>query len=435
MNGVKLLTILVGCFLLAQLTAWPYLDEITYVLFGVAVVAWLWSRLSLRGLEVERHVALDRYQVGQDLREEIVVRSSALLPKLWLEVVDVSSLPRHGAGRVVDLGGRSWVRWEAVTPLRRRGRYRIGPTVVRSGDPFGLFPRERRFPESEEVLVYPAVDAPRGYVPPAAQLSGGLVSSSRGATTTSDVAGIREYATGDPLNRISWTASARRGTLMVKELEYDPSSDVWLLIDLDRATHIAAAHADAWPEYRPPPQPWLDSTEEYAVSAAASLASWLLGAGRSVGLVCTGENQAVIQPERGQHQLLRILETLAVVQADGDRPLAEAIIHEARRFAGPTTIVVITASTDPGWVGVLAEVAGRSVRAGAVLIEPSTFGPAPLSAAVTDALGGVAIRSHRVACGDTVGDALAGPGGDLPGRPAITVRPSATVRPEPLDVR
>lgn len=420
MNGLKVVVILAGVFILSQLAAWPYLDELTLLLAGFIVVAYVWSRLSVAGLSVERRILGDRFQVGQEVRENLAVRSSSLLPKLWIELVDGSTLPRHGAGRVFNLPGRSQVTWTTSTLAVRRGRFRLGPTIIRSGDPFGLFPRDRRFDAAHEILVYPAVAESQGYSPPAGLLSGGAVAASRGSTTTANVASIRDYVVGDPLNRISWSTSARRGALMVKELEFDPSSDVWIVLDLDRGTHIAAAHPDSWPEWRAPPSPWLDSTEEYAISAAASLSSWLLASGRSVGLVGTNEKHAVIHPERGQHQQLRILETLAVVQADGSRSLAESIIEEARRFTGPSAIVVVTASTDPDWVSVLAEVAGRSARAGAVLIEPNSFGPAPSIERVTDALGGVAIRSHLIACGDLIGDALAGPGVDGIGRTAVS---------------
>ncbi len=420
MNGLKAIVLLLGIFVLAQLTTWPYLDELTFVLAGFVGVAWVWSRLAVAGLGVERHVSGDRFQVGQGVHEEITVTSTSFLPKLWLEFVDGSTLPRHRAGRVFNMARSGQVSWVTDTSAIRRGRFRLGPSIIRGGDPFGLFPRERRFERSRDVLIYPAVAESRGYSPPAGLLSGGAVSASRGSTTTSNVAGVREYVVGDPQNRISWSASARRGSLMVKELEFDPSSDVWIVLDLDRSTHIAAVYTDDWPDWRAPPAAWLDSTEEYAVSAAASLASWLLASGRSVGLVCTNDVRAVIHPERGQHQQLRILETLAVVHADGSRGLAESIIEEARRFTGPSAIVVVTASTEPDWVGVLAEVAGRSARAGAVLIEPDSFGPAPSFERVTDALGGVAIRSHLIACGDLIGDALAGPGVDGIGRTAIS---------------
>ncbi len=417
MNVAKAVAVLVVLFVLAQFTPWPYLDQLLILVLGLLIIGYLWARLSVASLDVVRVLPGDRLQVGQELREDIGLQSRSVLPRLWLEIGDLSSVPGHGVGRVVNLGSRGAAAWTARTVIQRRGRYRIGPTLLRGGDPFGLFTRTRIVGAPREVIVYPAVEESQGYSPPTGLQSGGAVAASRGATTTASVASIREYVPGDPLNRISWTTSARRGELMVKELEFDPSSDVWLVLDLEQMTHIGAAFAAGTGGRRLPPFPWLDTTEEYAVSATASLSSWLLAAGRSVGVVTTGRNRIVIHPERGQHQQLRVLEALAVVEADGDRSLGQALIEEARRFTGPASIVVITASSDPDWVEVLAEVAGRSARAGAVVVQADSFGPAESVEQVTDALGAVAIRSHLVACGDLIGEALAGPGAlDLGGR-------------------
>ena len=417
MNSVKAVAILIMIFVLAQFTSWPYLDELLIVMLGLIVIGFIWSRLSVAGVEVVRVIPGDRLQVGQDLEEDVTLRSRSILPRLWLEVGDLSTVGGHGVGRVVNLGSRGVVSWTTRTVVLRRGRFRVGPTLLRGGDPFGLFSRNRVVGASREVVVYPAVDESRGYAPPTGMLSGGAVAAARGATTTTSVSSIREYVPGDPLNRISWTTSARRGELMVKELEFDPSSDVWLVLDLQLSTHIGAVYPVGSGSRRAPPAPWLDTTEEYAVSAVASLSSWLLAAGRSVGLVTTGENRVVIHPERGQHHQIRILESLAVVAADGVSPLEQVLIEEARRFTGPSAIVVVTASTEPDWVGVLAEVAGRGARAGAVVIQADSFGPAASVEDVTDALGGVAIRSHLIACGDHIGESLAGPGAmDLGGR-------------------
>ncbi|HEV2528001.1 MAG TPA: DUF58 domain-containing protein [Thermomicrobiales bacterium] len=417
MNVAKAVAVLIVIFVLAQFTPWPYLDELLIVLVGLIVIGFIWSRLSVASIDVMRVIPGDRMQVAQELREDVTLRSRSVLPRLWLEIGDLSTVAGHSVGRVINLGSRGTVSWSTRTMVERRGRYRVGPTVLRGGDPFGLFTRNRVVGEPREVLVYPAVDESRGYAPPTGMLSGGAVAAARGATTAASIASIREYVPGDPLNRISWTTSARRGELMVKELEFDPSSDVWLVLDLQQRTHIGAVYPSGAGTRRSPPAPWLDTTEEYAISAVASLSSWLLTAGRSVGLVTTGNQRFVIHPERGQHHQIRMLEALAVVEADGDSPLEQVLIEEARRFTGPASIVVVTASTDPEWVGVLAEVAGRSQRAGAVVIQPDSFGPAESIERVTDALGGVAIRSHLIACGDQIGEALAGPGAmDLGGR-------------------
>ncbi|NEL70232.1 DUF58 domain-containing protein, partial [Escherichia coli] len=140
-NGAKAIVVLLIVFVLSQLTAWPYLDELTFVLAGFVGVAWIWSRLAVTSLSIERPVAGDRFQVGEEVREDIAVRSTSILPRLWLELVDGSTLPRHGAGRVFNLAPRGLATWTTSTLAVRRGRFRLGPTVIRTGDPFGLFPR------------------------------------------------------------------------------------------------------------------------------------------------------------------------------------------------------------------------------------------------------------------------------------------------------
>jgi hypothetical protein len=70
--------------------------------------------------------------------------------------------------------------------------------------------------------------------------------------------------------------------------------------------------------------------------------------------------------------------------------------------------VVVTPSNDEGWVRALAEIAGRRVRASAVLIEPETFGPAPSSLLAVSGLVAANVPVHLVKYGDDIAAALAG---------------------------
>jgi uncharacterized protein (DUF58 family) len=57
---------------------------------------------------------------------------------------------------------------------------------------------------------------------PSGLLSGGEALRRRTHQITPNAAGVRDYAPGDPLNRIHWISTARRRRLMVKEFELDP---------------------------------------------------------------------------------------------------------------------------------------------------------------------------------------------------------------------
>jgi len=409
--AAKVVFVLLAVLVLAQANGWAFLDQVAIALVALLAAAWVWSRLSLRGVGLVRETATDRAQVGQPLVEHLRVDNRGRLGKLWLEVRDFSTLPGHVASRVVHVGGRSEVRWQAETVCRRRGRFRIGPLAVRSGDPFGLFPTSLRIPDTHELVVYPATVDVGGFPLPAGTLSGGAAVSRRTPSVTASVAGVREYVPGDPFNRISWAATARGGQVMVKEFDLDPTADVWVVLDLDREHHRAAVHSPDQPGWRPPVAPWLDSTEEVAVTVAASLARRCADEGRSVGVIASGGHHEVIPAERSDRQYIKILEALAVIRADGTRPLAEVLTAESRRFGRQTALVVITPATDEAWVAALAQIAGRRVRASVVLVEAETFGPAPSSLLAVSGLLAVGIPTHLVKCGDDIGTALTAPQG------------------------
>lgn len=59
------------------------------------------------------------------------------------------------------------------------------------------------------------------------------------------------------------------------------------------------------------------TTEEYTVTITASLAQYFLRHDRAVGMLGYGQSNEVVQPDRGERQMNRILETLSVLRAEG----------------------------------------------------------------------------------------------------------------------
>ncbi|MGI9252154.1 MAG: DUF58 domain-containing protein, partial [Thermomicrobiales bacterium] len=174
---------------------------------------------------------------------------------------------------------------------------------------------------------------------------------------------------------------------------------LWIALDLDRSVNIPASHRlDLAPgrDGRWPAEAWLDATEEYAVTVAASLARHFIDEGRNVGMIATGAHLETISPDRGGRQLVKLLESLAVVAADGHMPLAEMLVAESPRFGRQTGLVVVTASTDERWIASLAEIASKGVRSSVILIEPDTFGPAPSSLLTVSGLAAAGIPVQLV---------------------------------------
>jgi uncharacterized protein (DUF58 family) len=286
--------------------------------------------------------------------------------------------------------------------------------VARAGDPFGIFPTAKALPVQFELVVYPAAVDLKRFSLPVGMLSGGVTTDRRTPILTPSVAGIRDYLPSDAFNRISWSATARLGRLMVKEFDVDPTSDVWLVLDLDhqysvRSSQPLRASVDRFDRW--PVEVWLDATEEYAVTITASLARLCLEQGRSFGMIATAAHYEVLPAERSDRQYVKILESLAVIEADGHRRLAEVLVAETRRFTRQSGLIVVTSSTDLGWVAALAELIGRRVKATAIVVDPASFGPAPPVDAVVDGLISANVPVRVVKYGDDIATALAMNGG------------------------
>jgi uncharacterized protein (DUF58 family) len=412
MNGFKVILLIAAVLLIGHVADWGVADHLVIALLVLLAAAWLWTRLSLRGVSVARKTAAGRAQVGQSLQETLAVRNAGRLSKLWIELMDRSTLPGHDPGRVVTVPGRSAVEWDTRTVCVRRGRYHLGPIELRSGDPLGIFTSRLEFGETPEVIVYPAVVELREAGIPEGALSGGSALERRTPHVTPNVAGIRDYTPSDGFNRISWSATARLGRLMVKEFDQDPTADVWIVLDLHDIPHRPATRPVNWvPDDRGqwPAEAWLDSTEEYAVTVAASLAGRFLEEGRNVGLIASGSHLETISADRSDRQLVKMLESLAVVRADGDLSLAELLAVEGRRLGRHDFMTVITPSLDERWVSALAEIQQHGVRVSAVLIEPGTFGSAPSPLLTVSALAAAGIPAHLVKYGEPIASAFASP--------------------------
>jgi uncharacterized protein (DUF58 family) len=148
------------------------------------------------------------------------------------------------------------------------------------------------------------------------------------------------------------------------------------------------------------------STEEYAVTAAASLAQHFLAQGKSVGLIAHGQRRVVVQPDRGDRQLTKLLSNLAVLRATGRAGLGQVLSAESAEFTRHTTLVVVTPTTTLRWIEGLRELRHRGVGSLVVLVEANTFGPAGSSLGVVTALAAHDIPTRLVKLGDDLTEAL-----------------------------
>lgn len=366
------------------------LDRLILALVVVLLISWVWNRLTLTGIGLSRTIMSNWLNVGDTVIEEITLSNHTRLPKLWIEMEDEGTLPNHFGGQVVSLGPKRQVSWRVETTAIRRGKFKTGPSTLSAGDPLGLFSSMQHIPVTHDVIVFPARVEVSGVPVPTAALSGGRMLPRTTMMATPSVSSIRDYRPGDSMNRIAWSATARRGELMVKEFDPDPTADLWILLDLNHDGQFDLHYREQVPGvYR-----HLDTTVEYIVSIGATLANDALEQGRKVGLIVNREDPIRFDPDNSERQWLRIAETLAVVTSKGSRSIAESLAADFRRFSRTSGLLVITADPSTDWVAAGAALVERLVPVTAVLVDAGGEGQddiGPLAARLATAR----IQVHR----------------------------------------
>jgi len=409
----RVVIILLALSLLAGvMTGVPLYYRLSYLWGFLLAGSWVMSWISLRGVKVQRIARSLRSQVGQVFEERFEIQNTGRLPRLWIEVRDESSLPGSRGSHVLTLvGGREGRTYLARTRLVQRGVFPLGPTALGSGDLFGLFPVSRTFPNQDSLLVYPILYEVRTFPNPPGLLPGGEALRRRTPQITPNAAGVREYAPGDPLNRIHWLSTARRNRLMVKEFELDPLADVWIFLDAARSVHaskpLLSTEYDPQDIWKPRSKFNLpQSTEEYAVSAAASLARFYLQRGRAVGLAFSGQLLNVLPSDRGGRQLGKILEALALLRAEGTLPLQGLIEAQARYLPRGSTVVLVTPATSETLIQITDLLLRRGLRPVVVLIDSATFGGYFSSAHLEKSLSILGVPVCNLRYGDDLSEVL-----------------------------
>ncbi len=413
-NAIYLIVVL--ALLAGLITGRTFFFNVAYAFITLLVFSFFWAWSGANWLRLSRQTRARRAQVGRYMEERFTVRNTSLIPKLWLEVYDQSTLPGHRASHVVsNLKPRTGASWLVRTLCIQRGEFDLGPLRIVTGDPFGLFETERRIAATSRLVVYPSTVEIPEFTLPIGLLPGGDALRRRTHYITSNASGVRDYVAGDSFNRIHWRSTARKDRLIVKEFELDPLADVWIMMDSERAVHVGEftpSDSDAarmpWEfqggDYRLPP-----TTEEYAVTIAASLARHFLQRDRSVGFATYGQRRELIQVDRGPRQLNKILETLAVVRAHGTVSMEQMLTLEGDQLPRGTTAVVITPSTRDGWVTAAHRLTRRGLRVIGVIVDSESFGGRPGARQISMRLMAVGIPVYLVQMGDDLRIALSRP--------------------------
>jgi uncharacterized protein (DUF58 family) len=372
---------LVGLLLVLHLAV-PYRGWLILLvgLGGAWLASYLWARSLAHGLRLVREMRFGWAQVGDRLEERFTLVNEGMLPGLWVEVVDHSTVPDYRVSRVSGVGGGSQSRWHTKGVCTRRGLFTLGPTTLRTGDPFGLYAVTLHYPDSATLMVTPPIlSLPTIEVAPGGRTGEGRPRANAPERTVG-AASVRDYVQGDSLRWIHWPTSARRDSLFVKLFDGTPAGDWWVFLDLDQSVQAGQGQA---------------STEEHGVILAASLADRGLRSGRAVGLVTHGEELVWLPPQEGDGQRWTILRALALVEK-GSRPLAELLARARPRFGERTSLIIVTPNVEGGWVEALWPLLRRGAIPTVLLLDPVSFGGTGDASRTSTLLSNLGITSYVI---------------------------------------
>jgi uncharacterized protein (DUF58 family) len=218
------------------------------------------------------------------------------------------------------------------------------------------------------------------FISPPGLLPGGKVIRRKALDITPHASGVREYVPGDPMKRIHWPTTARRGQLIVKEFEQDPHAEIWLFVDSQKIVHVEKQSGvpegissgwllDRRPKFELPP-----STLEYATSITASLAHYYLNQHRAVGLVTTMPQFRIIPAEWSERQEGKILETLAFIEGEGTLSIAGLVAAQAGQLPQGSSAILVTPTVNLELLSAADDLQRRSLRPVVVLLIADSFG-------------------------------------------------------------
>jgi uncharacterized protein (DUF58 family) len=188
---------------------------------------------------------------------------------------------------------------KADLPLRfpRRGVYQQAAFGLATRFPFAFLVKTRRLPLAREIIVYPTVEPADEFFEVLPLITGEFATFVRGRG--SDLYRIREYAPEDSARHVDWKATAKSGSLKVREFSREDERKLRIVFD------------------NPAPGVLSEKSYEGGVALAASLSWHFSGKDAEMSFVAPGYD--------GAPNLYRFLAYLAVVSPQSAQSVIDGL--------------------------------------------------------------------------------------------------------------
>ena len=275
-------------------------------LIAIILMSGVLSSITLSGVEMRLQLP-EHIFAGQPVRTLVEVHNEKLtLPSFSLRVEAVRG-KRAVSAAMLDtpvyfpyIPKHDRAQQHVPMTFPRRGIYSQEAFRIVTRFPFGFLQKARRVDLKSDALVYPSVEPTRDFFEVLPGMQGALESLAKGRGQ--DLYALRDYQPRDSSRHVHWKASARLGSLMVREFTREDDCRVVLVLDPHISAGIAAKQADA--------------RFERAVTMCAALAWHFYESNAILQFRTAGFETPLVEAEDVIFEILRYLATAKSLPSD-----------------------------------------------------------------------------------------------------------------------
>ena len=206
----------------------------------------LYRKYILKGVSYQRTFSQVHVFEGEKVNMVEVIENNSLLPIPWLKA-EARLGPYFVFGESENLetvqGGyhRSVFSIMPFYKIKRtheitcthRGDFQVGTVTITSGDILGFISKIKTYDNNISIIVYPTPLDNKQLTKCFSSLQGDVVVRRFINADPFMVAGVRDYAPGDPMYSINWKATAKTDSMQVYKYDFTSNSNILFLFNID----------------------------------------------------------------------------------------------------------------------------------------------------------------------------------------------------------
>ncbi len=266
------------------------------------------ENVSIEQIVIKRWISRNKTEEkGEVIKVRLSIKNNGKRLPL-LEIVDkipeICTVNEGSNHWLLELKENEGVDFSYAIQCHKRGRYTLGPVLVKGSDMFNFRLNIRTIPVISSFSVVPSLIKFRHLPIFRDKLlpESGNIPSRLYKGRDFDFQGVRDYHQNDELRAINWRVSAKFNKLHTNEYAFDQAARIFLIFDHTSSTHRML---------------------EEGVMATLSAAEFLISNRNKLGFFGIGEFVEEIPSAHGKRQLLRISEYL--IDARGSFPATKDV--------------------------------------------------------------------------------------------------------------